>query len=54
MTTENKLDEAEATKRKVAFKLMSTPGTYYYGGVEGNAPTINSLASPASSDGGGE
>jgi hypothetical protein len=53
MTTETKLDEAEVQKRKVAYKIHSFPGTYYYGAVSGEAPTINSLSSPAG-DGGGD
>jgi hypothetical protein len=55
MTTETKLDEAEVQKRKVAYKIHSFPGTYYYGAVSGEAPTINSLSSPAGDggDGGG-
>jgi hypothetical protein len=55
MTTENKLEESEVTKRKVAYKIRSFPGTYYYGAVQGEAPTINSLSSPAGSgEGGGD
>jgi hypothetical protein len=54
--TEDKLIEAE-TKRKVAYKIQSYPGTYYYGSVMGDAPTINSLSSPSNTgntgDGGG-